>query len=243
MRKCTLRLCAEPLLPGAAVMPDATALAQLIESLPPAQRLALAYAPGAARQPTLALLALDQRLARALSQASEPIAAQMRLAWWRDTLKAGLKAQGADPLLGALLPWKGHENALIALVDSWEEMLADPPLPQHAMEGLAAARGSCFAALAKVLNCRADQQAQVAAAGRIWALADLAAGLSNRQEIAACFDLEHETALAVAPLPRPLRPLSVLAGLGARSIRKRRTKLLAGPADLLVAMRIGMTGR
>lgn len=241
--ECALCLRSEPLLPGAEVTADGAGIAQLIESLPAVQRLAMAYAPRAARGPTLALLALDQRLARTLSQVSEPIAAQLRLAWWRDTLKAGLKGEGADPLFGALLPWQGLEEPLIALVDAWEEMLTDPPLPSRAMEGLADARAMCFVALSRVLDCRSGREKQVAPAARIWALADLAAGLSDPQERAVCCGLAHEMALVVAPLPRPLRTLSVLAGLGARSIRKGRTELLHGPADMLLAIRIGMTGR
>ncbi len=58
----------------------------LAETLPTMHRLALAYAPGRTRLAWLALLALDSRLAGVLRSASEPMLAQIRLAWWRDML-------------------------------------------------------------------------------------------------------------------------------------------------------------
>jgi len=58
----------------------------LVASLPTASRLALAYAPAKARLQTLALFALDTRLAGLLRNSSEPMLAQLRLSWWRETL-------------------------------------------------------------------------------------------------------------------------------------------------------------
>ncbi|MGD9664600.1 MAG: hypothetical protein AB7U34_05295 [Novosphingobium sp.] len=222
---------------------DDSALLELAETLPTVQRLALAYAPRAARVPTLALMALDQRLARVLSAASEPIAAQLRLAWWRDTLRGGLATKAPDPLLTALNAWQGRETALIGLVDAWEEMLLEAPAPDSVLEGVAMARGASFAALADLLDCNDAAGENVHKAGSLWAFADLAAGLGNKDERAACLSHARSIALPVERLPRQLRPLAVLSGLGTRSIVKGRASLLAGPVDMMVAMRIGMTGR
>src|SRR5690606_20839572 len=75
----------------------------LLADLRPAERLALAYAPARARTATLALMALDNRLGTIVRQMREPIAAQLRLAWWRDTLARPVPEwpQG-EPVLAAL---------------------------------------------------------------------------------------------------------------------------------------------
>ena len=92
----------------------------LAEQLPPPQRLALSYAPPSARCPTLALLALDTRLAGLLRRRGEPVLAQVRLAWWRDILAAepGGWPEG-EPVLALLRSWR-EPAPLVALVDGWE---------------------------------------------------------------------------------------------------------------------------
>jgi phytoene synthase len=82
---------------------DAEVMADLAAELPPPQRLALNYASARARPAFLALLALDTRFAAVLRQRREPIAAQLRLAWWRKTL--------AEPAAG----WPRGEPVLDAL--------------------------------------------------------------------------------------------------------------------------------
>ena len=61
-------------------------MAEPAVDLPPPQRLALTYASARGREPTHALLSLDAKLAAFLRARREPIAAQLRLAWWRDML-------------------------------------------------------------------------------------------------------------------------------------------------------------
>ncbi len=92
------------------------------EQFPPEQHLALAYTPAGLRPKLAALLAFDQRLARIASSGTEPALAQMRLAWWRETLTKPVpdRPQG-DAVLDALgQHWTGGEAELIALVDGWE---------------------------------------------------------------------------------------------------------------------------
>ena len=98
--------------------------AGLEAELSPPLRLALAWAPRHARPATLALFALDTRLAGFLRRATEPLPVQMRLAWWRDTLGAPPSAwPRGDPLLDELRTWAAPEG-LVALVDGWEGLLA-----------------------------------------------------------------------------------------------------------------------
>jgi phytoene synthase len=211
----------------------------LTAELPPAQRLALAYAPAFARPATLALLALDARLGAVLRGRREPLAAQLRLAWWRDRLATRQSEwPPGEPLLEALRCWRAPAG-LGALVDGWEALLAEaltPPLIGEFVDG----RAQAFAALARELE--RDRPDDAARAARIWALADLAANLSDpgeRSLLIACAD-------DVPALPRlsaSLRPLAVLAGLGAAALRRGGEPLLAGPRSALAALRIGLTGR
>jgi len=217
-------------------MPDAS----LIDNLPPLQRLALAYAPASSRGALTALLALDARLADIVRQAREPMLAQLRLAWWRSEL-AGSPSNPttADPLLASLRAWPGAAAALSGLSDGWEAMTGPAPLAGSAFSTLADARGSAFAALAGSPN----EVGVALRMGRSWALADIAAHLSDPRE--------RETALALVraqdwtrgSLPRTLRPLAVLHGLAARTDWQKHDKVAQTPLALLVAVRIGIVGR
>lgn len=213
--------------------------ADLVSGLPAAQRLALSYCQARARGPTLALLALDERLASVIRGRREPIASQMRLAWWRDLLSRPQDEwPSGEPLVSALRSWR-DTAPLGPLVDGWEELLADDLTPV-AIAGFVDGRGAAFSALAAELGTIAPDEA--ADAARIWALGDLAAHLSSGAER----DLVIEYGRTLPPpprLPASLRPLAVLAALGAAAIERGGGPLLAGPRSAFTALRIGMTGR
>lgn len=214
--------------------------AHLIEALPPLQRLALAYAPGSTRQPLLALLALDTRLAGILRASREPMLAQLRFAWWREQLAAGSgPASTGDPLLAALKGWPAARSVLSGLVDGWEAMTGDAPLPATAFLSLAEARGAAFAALADTPRASAAALRM----GRNWALADIASGLSNPQEHAAALELARAQDWRWARLPRSLRPLAVLHGLAVHRIITGTQVPQLSPAAMLSVVRIGLLGR
>jgi phytoene synthase len=218
-------------------------MAELLESLPVLHRLALAYAPGGMRQATLALLALDARLAETVRSASEPMLAQIRLAWWRDMLARDAADRPAgEPLLAALGPWQGHEAALSALVDGWEELVGLEPLSEQAMRGFCAGRGAAFAALAGI-GGHLGAADKARAAGEGWALADLAARLDDAGEREAALSLLRAHDWRRIALPRDLRPIAVLHGLAARDARAGRGFAQPSPGMLLAALRIGLFGR
>lgn len=207
------------------------------DALPPSQRLALAYAPAGSRARTLALFTLDARLGQILRGRREPLGAQLRLAWWREMLErpAGQWPAG-EPVLDALRTWR-EPAALAALPSGWEALLEEA-LTEQAIVEFADARGAAFAALARELEVPGD----AAASGRIWALADLAANMSAGAERQLAVDLGR--ALGPPPrLPRSLRPLAVLAALGAAALARGGGDLLAGPRSTFLALRIGLTGR
>ena len=206
-----------------------------LESLPLAHRLALSYAPAAARGPTLALLALEARLAGIVRAGGEPVLAQIKLAWWRDRLGEPLASwpQG-EPLLALLACWPGDPAGLVPVVDGWEALLADTlDAPAHA-QGRAAGWG----ALAGGLGC-----ADPARAAQGWALADLALHLADGAEREQALALARALDWHAPRLPRALRPLAVLHGLAGRALRRGAGELLDGPGALFAALRLGIAGR
>lgn len=213
----------------------------LLQSLPAASRLALAYAPAPARVPTLALLALDARLAGLLRNSREPMLAQLRLSWWRESLgQPQDQWPDGEPLLAALRSWHGEHSALQALVDGWEALTGPAPLPSEALATMAKGRGDAFAALAHVLERRRDVET-ARTLGTQWAQADLAMRLGNSQERAAAVDLVAGHAPVRSRVSRSLRPVLVLHGLAHRRLAKGDEAALS-PAAMLKAMRLGLLG-
>lgn len=212
--------------------------ADLTADLPAAQRLALAYASARGKAAMLALLALDARLAKALRGRREPIAAQLRLAWWRDALaRPAAEWPGGEPVLEMLRSWS-DPSCLGALVDGWEALLTEKLDPQ-AIESFAAGRAEGFACLARELSVESLADARQAA--RVWALADLAANVSDEAERKLVVGRGRD--LAMPKLPASLRPLAVLAGLGRAALDRGGIPLVRGPGSALLALRIGLAGR
>jgi phytoene synthase len=209
------------------------------EGLPPPQRLALAYASARARAATHALLALDARLAAVIRMRREPIAAQLRLAWWREMLATpAAEWPRGEPVLEALRGWR-DATCLAALPAGWEALLAEDLLPAHIAE-FVDGRGQAFACLARELGVEPAEDA--AQAARAWALADLAANMADGRERQLVVDYGR----TLEPPPRlsaSLRPLAVLAALGHAALARGGAPLLDGPRSALLALRAGLTGR
>lgn len=143
--------------------------------------LALSYAPDRSRAALDALFALDTALGNVLRTTRETLVGQMRLAWWREALQ-GLDASGApaEPVLQSLtetvVPLGITGRALGEMVDAWEPLLGD--IGTGSIDDHARLRGRALFAIAGVaLGAAAGDP--VGDAGEGWALADLAANLSN----------------------------------------------------------------
>lgn len=145
------------------------------------QRLALSYAPTAARAGLSTLLALDRRLAAIVRATREPMVGQMRLTWWHEALTVlGKGSPPAEPVLTdvakILLPTGVRGEELATLIEGWEVLL-DRQLSDDALEQFARCRGEKLFRLAgRVLG--ADDPG-IGPAGRGWALADLAGHVSD----------------------------------------------------------------
>lgn len=216
----------------------------ILAELPLLRRLALAYALPSVRTATLGLLAIDARLAGVVRAAREPMLGQLRLGWWRDVLARPCQSwPDGEPLLGLLRAWDGETAALSALVDGWEEMLDEAPLSGDCFVRLAEARAAAFAALARLAGCMGEGERRVGAAAWEWAIRDLAVHVSHPLERDVLARLASEAGTAPAGLPRALRPLLVLRGLGRRVMARPPERQKLVPSDMLFAMRLGLLGR
>lgn len=214
----------------------------LLATLPLSQRLALAYAPSAARLPTLAVFALDTRLAGLLRHSKEPMLAQLRLAWWRESLERDASEWPAgEPLLAALRSWNGQHKALSALVDGWEALTGAAPLPPEALAQMVEGRGAAFGALASALG-RPEEAQAAATIGRKWAMTDLATRLRDKNESEAVRVMIAADDRRRPRVSRSLRPLLVLHGLAQTRLARGAEKGAQSPAALLKAMRLGILG-
>lgn len=212
-------------------------------TLPPSQRLAVAYSPGPVRPAMLALLSFDSHLGRRIAGVSEPLIGQMRLAWWREELGKPLAARAkGNPELDALgETWAGSEPSLVALIDGWEHLLGETPLPEDSIEAFAAGRGTAFAGLAALVG-EGAAAAAASGAGTRWALADLAFRLSDPCERDACLKLHSALAPERVRLPRRLRGLAILDALGKRAMARNEPPM-SGRGAALLALRVGLLGR
>lgn len=212
------------------------------DELPLEQKLALLHAGKSTAEQLGAFLQLDRRLGQFVSQSKEPILTQMRLAWWRDQLaKPVADRPGGDAILDDLSAhWSGEEGVLIELVDGWEQLLAEPPLPQSAAEGFAVARAHCFGAIARMTGY---DPVNAIHCGASWAFADLLARMSDPEERAFVLSVARSQCAYNLALPYKLRSLAILGKLGQRAIDNGGGALISRRGDVLHIMRLGLFGR
>ena len=213
------------------------------ENLPDEYGLALAHTPVQLREPLAVVFALDQRLARIVASATEPMLAQIRLTWWRETFQLPIdhRPSGDAVLDAAGQHCSGQEAGLIALVDGWEHLLQEPPLGEDHALGFANGRVD---ALQSVIGCDPGSPSDTAikAAVMQWALADLAANVSDDDERTFLTNLASVQEQVAAKLPRNARGLAVLAALGRRALKRGGRPLMEGRGAALVALRAGLIG-
>ena len=204
--------------------------------------LAFSYAPDRSRAALEALFALDTALGNILRTTSEPLVGQMRLAWWREALQS-LDTSGApaEPVLQSLtalaLPLGITGAALSAMVDGWEPLLGDSRL--GSIEDHARLRGRALFAMAGVALDAAEGD-PVGEAGEGWALADLAANLSDP----ALASQARERAAAMLAHARRSRWSRNGRALGALAlIADRQLSGPVPPSFVLRLARFRLTGR
>lgn len=187
----------------------------------PVERVAVAYAPARVRALWLGLLALDSRLKRAARSGSEPVLAQIKLAWWRDRFAGPIAAWPAgEPLLAVLTRWDGETAALGELVDGWEAA----EVGEDGGVRLRAARVEAVLALARLAGGD-DDPAEVRRAALDW--------------------LDGEAAGASPRLSRAMRPLAVLRGMALRGYGQGlgQGQERGALRSFFAVMRLGLLGR
>ena len=137
--------------------------------------------------------------------------------------------------------WGGEEACLVALVNGWEHMLAEPPLARYEAESFALGRAAPFAGVVRLSGEAPGKD--ITGAARLWALVDAAAHLSDADERAMLREMAGTSALAERSLPPDMRGLAVLSGLARRALHRGDHTLMAGRAGALVALRLGIFGR
>ncbi|HEV2816582.1 MAG TPA: hypothetical protein VGW40_05105 [Allosphingosinicella sp.] len=167
---------------------------------------------------------------------------RIRLAWWREALeKLDRAPPPPEPVLRGIAAHGLPGPELAAMTGGWEELLAEGPLGEDALAAYAAARGGAlFRHSARLLGLPGHP---VEAAGRRWALVDLARRSAAPAEAAAA--LAAAARAGADPLwPRPLRPLGMLAMLAARDLaRDGAWERQGSPARMLRMLGHRLTGK
>jgi 15-cis-phytoene synthase len=159
-----------------------------------------------------ALLAIDDAMAEIVATATQPALAAIKLAWWREALeKLDHAPPPGEPRLHSAveeLLTRGVTGAELAgLEDGWLALIEEAPDQERVR-----ARGILLFGLAARLLGQAD--AVAIEAGAAWAEADVARRLQRPLP-------DSVPALAS---PRPLRPLTALAALAARDVKRGDTR-------------------
>jgi len=172
-------------------------------------------------------------LGAVLAGGREREVSRIRLAWWREALERLDRAPPPpEPVLQGIAAHGLPGAELAAMTDGWEELLVEGPLGPDALQAYAAARGGAlFRHSARLLG---QPDHPVEAAGRRWALVDLARRSADPAEAAAAL-ADAAAGAGDDPLwPKRLRPLGMLAVLSARdSARGARLERQGAPARML----------
>jgi phytoene/squalene synthetase len=98
----------------------------------PERTLCALFAPAGRRERLLALLVLNQELARLPAEVSQPMAGMIRCQWWRDAIASGEGETPGHPVVEALGPALADgslpRRELEALIDAREADLAAAPI-------------------------------------------------------------------------------------------------------------------
>lgn len=215
----------------------------------PLKLLALGYAPGSVRPLQRWLFGFDQRMAEALERTSEPIMAQLRLAWWRDALNAAPSDRPrGERLLNALAEIeagglvKGPD--LVTIVDGWEQLVGDSHWERAQVDAHARERGEgLFRLVAK--GAGVDVPQGLDAAGRGWAAWDLARHAANKgtRELAFSYSVGQLHEVRLSGWPRELRGLAVLTRAALFDVAAGRPDAVLSIRGWLRLVTQGLTGR
>ena len=143
----------------------------LVRAGDPDRYFATLFAPQGARPHLFALYAFSLTIARVREAASNPMAGEIRLQWWRDALQG--EARGdvkANPvaaaLLDAIVARRLGRQPFVDLIDARVFDLYDDPMPRlNDLEGYCGETASALFRLASLILCDGAEPGGAAAAG------------------------------------------------------------------------------
>ena len=212
---------------------DARILLDEARRLDPDRTLCALLASRHRQPPILALIVLNAELARIGDVTHEPMAAMIRLQWWRDTL--GSPTDAAHPLVAALVPaladGRIDRGEIEALIDARQTALEDSQPPDlAAMEAFAEATAgrlqritaACLGGDAEALDAAADAGTAFGLVGLVRAVAFQAR--QSRQALPR--DLLDKAAVDPRDIERQ-RMSAALAGIIAAILGRAQARLEA----------------
>jgi phytoene synthase len=142
--------------------------AEIVRRQDPDRYFADLFVPGDLRPDLLVLHAFNAEIGRIRALVSEPLPGEIRLQWWRDTLRTG--EAGGHPLAGALLAAIGRRHLPADAFDRYLEArifdLYDDPMPDMtAFEAYAGATASALFQLAAIMLAGGRDPGSAEAAG------------------------------------------------------------------------------
>lgn len=174
-------------------------------ALSPPARLAIAYARPDLRMAFSLLLRFDDRIAGIVGRGTEPMIAQMKIAWWHDAIAAARDDRPkGEPLLIELnhIDNDTLNEAMQRLLDAWGLLLAHDQWTSEVLAGFAKARGR---AVFDTYRRWIDDGAVAEDIGNRWAIDDLRLKFGSRVGASATPTSQR------LPNRRSLRPLTILA--------------------------------
>ena len=122
-----------------------------------------------AREKVIALLALDHQLTRAEALAANPLAAEIRLTWWRDVIASG--ADPGHPLAAALRRHELGGPALAAMIEARIAAVGEVSLTlDDALRWARDVQGALAVMAGRELGAAPEAEAPLAEAGTVWGL-------------------------------------------------------------------------
>ena len=217
----------------------------------PDRFLCALFAPAARREAIFALTGLHHELARAREAASNPMAALIRLQWWRDAIEEARRGlpprrhEVAAPLHAAIMAGMLDAGALLAMVDAREAETEPEGLATEAdfVAWLRGTAGGWSAAAGLALGATAEEAERLRALGAAHGLAGVLRSVAAHAAQGRCLlprdrlaqaGLGEEAVIAAptaAPVLTLLRELAA-EGLTALAGARRDISAAAIPAAL-----------
>jgi phytoene synthase len=166
--------------------PSLSRVAEIARARDPDRFLCALFAPAERREALFALIAYGSELARARALARNPIAALMRLQWWRETVEAAAagrpppRHEVAEPLHGAIAAGLLPAAELLAMADAREAETEEEGIPTRAAfeAYLRGAAGGLAVAAGRLLGVREGTAlAALQEAGALYGLAGVLRGV------------------------------------------------------------------